>query len=41
MDKRLEAGKKDLLKRTEQDGEDEVGNENSHLNSNGLTVAED
>ena len=41
MDKRLEAGKKDLLKCTEQDISDEVGNENSRENTNWLTVTED
>ena len=41
MKTRLEEGKKGLNKRTEKDNIDEVGNEISHLNTNGLTVAED
>ena len=41
MEKRLEAGKKGLEKRTEKDNVDEVGNENSDVNTNRLTVVEE
>ena len=41
MDKRLKADRKDLLKGTERDVSDEVGNENSRENTNWSTVTED